>query len=137
MHLWGSYLVFSLTLTRPSPEFSEALLVLNIIRGPNSLALWKKETCYSLNWIWSCHCWLKSSIIWDVMPCSLVRVSRCCYLLDYLLGLLLNPEDTGSTFLRNILKLLPDYIASHLNSALHNHLCQNPNLTYLRWFATC
>jgi hypothetical protein len=31
----------------------------------------------------------------------------------YLLGLLFNPEYEGSTFLWNISKLLPDYMASH------------------------
>jgi hypothetical protein len=31
----------------------------------------------------------------------------------YLLGLLFSPKDGGSTFLRNVSKLLPDYISSH------------------------
>jgi hypothetical protein len=36
------------------------------------------------------------------------------HVLSYLLGLLLEPEDGGSsTFLRNVGELLPDYMALH------------------------
>jgi hypothetical protein len=50
---------------------------------------------------------LLSTLFWDVMLYSLVDVhhSAC-----HLLGLLFNLGDGGSKFLRNISKLLPDYI---------------------------
>jgi hypothetical protein len=83
--------------------------------------------------------WRKSIIFWDVTSCSLAEVYRTfevtyCFHLQgqrisraikagphqagshsasWLLGLLLDPEDGGSTFLRNVGKLLPDYITSH------------------------
>jgi hypothetical protein len=58
---------------------------------------------------------MKSSVFWDITPCSLLKVNRrfggtcrlhlqpCAYYLvhvDFLLGLCFNPE--GDIFLRNV-----------------------------------
>jgi hypothetical protein len=55
---------------------------------------------------------MKSSIFWDITPCSQLKVDRrfgasndfACYLLyaGFLLGPLFNPEDIGDMFLRNV-----------------------------------
>jgi hypothetical protein len=53
---------------------------------------------------------MKSSIFWDITPCSLVKVeekveqSSTLYLLHavFWLGLLFEPEDGGDMFLRNV-----------------------------------
>jgi hypothetical protein len=75
------------------------------------------------------HLWLSqrqlyevATIFWGVMPCSLVHVRRlfggsyyfllhCCSC--WLLGLLLDHDDEGNMFLRNVGEFLPDYTASH------------------------
>jgi hypothetical protein len=60
---------------------------------------------------------LKCAMFGDVMLCDQVEVDRhfrgtlclpCCFL-----GMLFNPEDGGSMFLKNVSKLLPHYLASH------------------------
>jgi hypothetical protein len=83
----------------------------------------------------------KNSYLLDVMPCSVVEVYRrfggnycayfqvqsvdqasarriilfaACFLLDACMILFSTPEDEGSTFLRNIRKLLSDYMVSNL-----------------------
>jgi hypothetical protein len=49
---------------------------------------------------------MKSSVLWDIAPCSPVKVNLrfgCCLLhAGSLLGLLFNSEDGGDIFLRNI-----------------------------------
>jgi hypothetical protein len=45
-------------------------------------------------------------IFWDMMLC--VLLGFC-----FLLGLLFEPEDGGSSLLRNVEKLRPDYTTSH------------------------
>jgi hypothetical protein len=45
---------------------------------------------------------MKSSIFWDITPCSLSKVNRsACYLLHvgFLFGLFFDPEDGGNMFL--------------------------------------
>jgi hypothetical protein len=80
---------------------------------------------------------LKNTIFWDAIPCSPIEFHLCLVRTYYiyfqnqrvcqarnqkeaagkesglLLGLLFNPEDEGSMFLRNFGELLPDYIAIH------------------------
>jgi hypothetical protein len=63
--------------------------------------------------IWYCKIFVLRAIIvisvpavfWDVMPCSTVDVYR--------LSEPFFSEDGGRTFLRNIGKYIPDYMASH------------------------
>jgi hypothetical protein len=64
---------------------------------------------------------MKSSIFWDITPCSALKDSRRfgeTYLIfgfplpgGFLLGLLLNPEDGGDIFLQNVGCLSTDYTA--------------------------
>jgi hypothetical protein len=79
---------------------------------------------------------MKCTILWDVTLCSLIEVSQhfggtyylhlqsvnrarnqeysCCLrLAGCLLGLLFDSEYGGSTFLRNVRELVPDFTASH------------------------
>jgi hypothetical protein len=71
---------------------------------------------------------MKSIVVWDVTPYSLVDVQRfggsyCLhhqglsvsrlFLAGYLLRLLFEPDDGGSMILQNVVELLPDYMASH------------------------
>jgi hypothetical protein len=80
---------------------------------------------------------LKSTAFWDVTQCSLVGVYQrygemyWFHLQDQrvsqassrkmpvcLFGLIFDPEDGGNTFLRNVDKFLPNYMASHPTSFL-------------------
>jgi hypothetical protein len=92
------------------------------------------------------------TVFWDVTPCSLMKslskfrrnimplssvmkinLSRkhaitsnkhaACCLLSCCFGLLFDHEDGGSTFLRNIGKLLPDYIESELRRSFNFFRC--------------
>jgi hypothetical protein len=53
---------------------------------------------------------MKTSIIWDIKPCSPSKVYRhfgeillaTCFHSDFLLGLFLHPEDGGDMFLRKV-----------------------------------
>jgi hypothetical protein len=51
---------------------------------------------------------MKSSIFWDITPCSPLKVNRrfvllvACFHAGFLLGLFFDPEDGGDMFLRNI-----------------------------------
>jgi hypothetical protein len=76
---------------------------------------------------------MKSSIFWDVTPCSLVVIylsfGEMC-----LLGLLFNHEKGGSTFLRNVGKLVHYITPSHilqvmnLSKCMATQWCQRPVL---------
>jgi hypothetical protein len=77
---------------------------------------------------------MKSSISWDIMPCSLLKVSRCfggtCLLATlhhsgFLLALSLDPEDGGYMFLQNVSLLSRDYMALYLRrySSIYTSLC--------------
>jgi hypothetical protein len=65
---------------------------------------------------------IKMSVFWVVVPCSLVEVKRrfrgTCRLHHYC------PDDGGSKHLRNIGKLLPDYMA--LQPRRHSFSSWNP-----------
>jgi hypothetical protein len=50
---------------------------------------------------------MKSTIFWDMMLSSLLHAS--C-----VLGLIFGLEGGGSSFLRNVIELVPDYTASHV-----------------------
>jgi hypothetical protein len=60
---------------------------------------------------------MKSTILWDITPCSPLEVNRrfggtyrlhlqallaICFHTGFLLGLFFNPEDSGNKFLRNV-----------------------------------
>jgi hypothetical protein len=49
---------------------------------------------------------MKSTIFWDMTPCSLLNVDRAqiatCFHAGFLLGLFFDPEDEGDMFLRNV-----------------------------------
>jgi hypothetical protein len=45
----------------------------------------------------------------------LLAVTLCSLVECYLLGLIFDPEHGGSSFLRNVCKLLLDYVISHLD----------------------
>jgi hypothetical protein len=53
---------------------------------------------------------LKSTIFWNVMPCSLVEIYVSGPLC--LLSFLFHPDDGGSMFLQNTGKLLPNCVVS-------------------------
>jgi hypothetical protein len=53
---------------------------------------------------------MKTSIFWDVTPCSPASLE------GFLIGLLFDHEDRGEMFLRNISRLLPDYTALYPRS---------------------
>jgi hypothetical protein len=66
---------------------------------------------------------MKSSINWDITPCTLLKVSRrfggTCLLATFhhsgfVLALFLDPEDGGYMFLQNISLLSVDYMALYL-----------------------
>jgi hypothetical protein len=66
---------------------------------------------------------LKSSIFWDITPCSLLKVNRCfretCFL--HLQGRRIatqetNPEDRGDMFLQNVGWLSADYTGLYLRT---------------------
>jgi hypothetical protein len=55
---------------------------------------------------------MKSSVFWNITTFSPMKVKTfsCCLLeVGFLLGLLLNPEDEGGMFLRNVGSLSTDY----------------------------
>jgi hypothetical protein len=94
---------------------------------------------------------MRSTIFWDVIPCSLVEVyrllrgSRClhpwgkaCLLLltGRLFRFLFDSEDCGNMFLRNVSKLLPDYTSSHHSiedSTLDSHRSENRKFNIMNW----
>jgi hypothetical protein len=62
---------------------------------------------------------MKSSIVWDVTPCSLVELPAAfvnCFLAGFLGGVLFDPEDGCNMYVSHSTSLdIPD------NSTLHNH----------------
>jgi hypothetical protein len=59
---------------------------------------------------------MKSSVFWDITPCSPVKLNKrllpCCLLhASFSLGLLSDPDDGGDMFLRNVGWLSPHYTA--------------------------
>jgi hypothetical protein len=72
----------------------------------------------------------RKRFFWDVTPCSLAEVQQrsVCRLLlaGFLLSLLFYPEDGVIKLLRNVGRLLPDYMGSHpWREYVHNHRCEN------------
>jgi hypothetical protein len=67
---------------------------------------------------------MKSTVLWDVTPCSLVEITASIFSVPSnretkkatsfsLLGALFDTENGGSIFLRNDGRFLPDCMASH------------------------
>jgi hypothetical protein len=48
---------------------------------------------------------MKSTIFWDITPCSLLAT---CFQAGFLLGIFLDPEDGGDMFFRNVGRLSTD-----------------------------
>jgi hypothetical protein len=83
---------------------------------------YQRMTCFSKLWLFG-----RVSVFWDITPCSPFKVNRsfggtCRFHLqdqtishhaDFLLGMLLDPEDGDDTFLRNVGGLLMHYTALH------------------------
>jgi hypothetical protein len=61
---------------------------------------------------------MKSSIFWDIRPCSPLKIKRrfggtCRIHAGFLLGLFFDPEYGGDLFLRNVGLLSTDYMVSY------------------------
>jgi hypothetical protein len=95
---------------------------------------------------------MKSTIFWDITPCSPLKVNRrfggmyrlhlqgrrisrgrnqhallvTCFHADFLLSLFFDPEDGGDMFPWNVGWLSTDYMANiPEDDTLHNHCCEN------------
>jgi hypothetical protein len=76
---------------------------------------------------------MKGTIFWNVTTCSPIEVQQCfegtaklaCYLLlaGYFLGLFFNSEDKLSILLRNVDKVLLNYMPLHLRGFLVIQIC--------------
>jgi hypothetical protein len=71
-----------------------------------------------LKWQLSANSWmikrsLKSTIFWDIMPCSPLALLVTCFHTGILLGLFVNLEDGGDLFLWYISWLSTDYMTLH------------------------
>jgi hypothetical protein len=61
-----------------------------------------------------------STVLWDMTPCSEERTPASLFLLDFLL----DPDDGGSTLLRNACKLLSHYAVLRPRRCLLEHISQ-------------
>jgi hypothetical protein len=62
---------------------------------------------------------MKTTVVWDMTPCSLVDINRCIggtyclHLQRRRVSPVFNSEDGGSVFLRNVGQYILDYMALH------------------------
>jgi hypothetical protein len=65
---------------------------------------------------------LKSTIFWDITPCSPLKVNRR---FGFLLGLFFDPEDGGDIFRRNVVDF---------QRTIRRYIPEDSTLHYLDWF---
>jgi hypothetical protein len=98
--------------------------------------IWEASRNILQNWYWNYIGFellttvvMKSSVFWDIMPCSSLKVNRhfggTCLLSCFLLGLFFDCEDRGSMFLRNVCWLWADYraVISQKTELFDTELC--------------
>jgi hypothetical protein len=79
---------------------------------------------YSLYWIAGFH----SSVFRDITPCGSLTVKQssayCLSYVGFLFGILLDPEDRDSVFLRNVSSFSPGYTALYPTVHMTYNFCR-------------